>query len=106
MNSYLLLLGISTAWKQQTTQWNNVTLSFHRFDSLTAENLDVPDEDLYEGDIRLTSYQKAVIKGLIYERGSITNRKWTGAVVPYTINSSLGKFYLEMPLIFLKIICV
>ena len=93
MNSYLLLLGFSTVWKQQTAQRNNVTLSF---DSLTAENLDVPDEDLYEGDIRLTSYQKAVNNGLIYERGSITDKKWTGAVVPYTIHSSLGKFHLEM----------
>ena len=52
---------------------------------LRTENLDV-SEDLFEGDVKLTYQQKDASFG----RGSITTRKWTGAILPYVIASSLG----------------
>ncbi|CAH3142024.1 unnamed protein product, partial [Porites lobata] len=51
------------------------------------ENLNSKD-DLFEGDMRFTNYQKAAARGLI--RSTIKTKKWTGAVVPYTIHSSLA----------------
>ena len=50
------------------------------------------DPDLFEGDKRLNPGQRAVARGLISGRGSIRTKKWTGAVLSYTIDSSLGKW--------------
>lgn len=50
------------------------------------------DTDLFEGDMQLNPGQRAVARGLISGRGSIRTKKWTGAVLPYTIDSSLGKW--------------
>ena len=48
--------------------------------------------------MRFTNYQKAAARGLI--RSTIKTKKWTGAVVPYTIHSSLGKKWQEHNIIF------
>ena len=50
-------------------------------------------EDLFEGDMRLNVQQRAVANGQ-NGRGSIRTGKWTGAVLTYVIDSSLGKGFL------------
>lgn len=58
-----------------------------------AENVG-SGEDLFEGDMRLTFEQRVVINEK-NGRGSIKTQKWTGAVMPYVIHSSLGKEFLS-----------
>ncbi|KAJ7393858.1 hypothetical protein OS493_003525 [Desmophyllum pertusum] len=50
-------------------------------------------EDLFEGDMRLNFQQRAAANGQS-GRGSIRTGKWTGAVLTYVIDSSLGKGFL------------
>lgn len=52
-------------------------------------------EDLFEGDMRLTFEQRVVINEK-NGRGSIRTKKWTGAVMPYVVDSSLGKEFLSL----------
>lgn len=58
-------------------------------------------ENLFEGDMRLNFQQRAAANGQS-GRGSIRTGKWTGAVLTYVIDSSLGKGLLTANLSAIK----
>ena len=66
-----------------------------------SENSGVWDENLFEGDMILTPEQKkAALEGgdvskAGTSRGATTNPVWPNAVLPYTIDRSLGKLSLN-----------
>ncbi|CAH3176710.1 unnamed protein product [Porites lobata] len=54
------------------------------------ENKDLMDADLFEGDIVLEPVQRLAVDLGIEIRGSMGNRLWPNAIVPYTIAPSLS----------------
>lgn len=66
-----------------------------------AENLGVHDPNLFEGDMILTPEQRLEAEmGLDVDsslkRGSVSNRLWPDGMVAYEIQPDLGKFFINI----------